>query len=224
MKNPHASRLPQIFCIFLGILFLNHVAAAQSLPTAAAQAARIDRHYNALRSLSVHFTQKFEGMGVHREESGILLLKKPGKMRWTYAKPAGKLFVLDGHDAYFYSPGDTDIPRVPAKKLDDLRSPLRFLLGHTQLARELTNIQIAPADNGAYTLSGIPKNMENRISAFSITASAEGVIQSMHIEQSDGSINTFLFSSEQPNVPAPDSAFVFHSPAGTRIIDGTPPV
>jgi outer membrane lipoprotein carrier protein len=209
--------------VFLLALFLAPQLRAQS-PTPAAFAARIDKHYNALHSLSVHFTQKYDGMGMHRQESGILLLRKPGKMRWTYANPAGKLFVLDGHDAYFYAPGDTEIPRVPAKKLDDLRSPLRFLLGHTQLAKELTNLQINPGENGAYTLSGIPNGMEKRIASLSITASADGVIQSMRIEETDGAINTFVFTDEHPDAPSSDGDFTFHAPAGTHIIEGNPPV
>ncbi|QNI34990.1 outer membrane lipoprotein carrier protein LolA [Alloacidobacterium dinghuense] len=209
------------------LILILTISAAQlhaQTPTAQSQAERIDRHYNALHSLSVHFTQKYDGMGMHRQESGTLLLKKPGKMRWTYNQPAGKLFVLDGDNAYFYSPGDMEIPRVTAKKLDDLRSPLRFLLGHTQLAKELTNLQINPAENGAFTLSGIPKNMEQRIASFTLTASAAGVIQSMRIEETDGAINLFTFSDEQPNAPATDADFVFHAPAGTHIIEGMPPV
>src|SRR5450755_644275 len=57
-------------------------------------AARVDHHYNSLHSLRVNFIQEYDGMGMHRRESGILLLSKPGRMRWTYAQPAGKLFVL----------------------------------------------------------------------------------------------------------------------------------
>ncbi len=221
MKNP---RIHRVSIHLLAFILTICAAAYAQPPTAQTQAERIDKHYNALHSLSVHFTQKYDGMGLHRQESGILLLKKPGKMRWTYSQPAGKLFILDGKNAYFYSPGDTEIPRVSAKKLDDLRSPLRFLLGHTQLAKELTNLQIAPEGDGAFTLSGIPRNMEKRISSFSITASADGVIQSMRIEETDGAINSFTFSSEQPNAPAPDANFVFNAPAGTHIIDGMPPV
>jgi outer membrane lipoprotein carrier protein len=187
-------------------------------------AAVVDRHYNSLHSLSVHFTQKFDGMGMHRSESGVLLLKKPQKMRWTYSTPAGKLFVLDGHNAYFYSPGDTEVPRVPVKKLDDLRSPLRFLLGHTQLEKELGSLRLAPAENGSYVLMGVPKGMEQRIASVSITARADGTIQSMRIEETDGIVNTFLFSDEVPNAPAPDSAFLFQPPAGVHIVDGAPPV
>jgi len=225
VKNPYRLNLTKTASGFLALLFAIATAylPAQT-PTAQTQAERIDKHYNALHSLSVHFTQKYDGMGMHRQESGILLLKKPGKMRWTYTQPAGKLFILDGQNAYFYSPGDTEIPRVPAKKLDDLRSPLRFLLGHTQLAKELTNIQIAPVENGAFTLSGIPKNMEQRIASLAITATSDGVIESMRIEETDGAINTFTFSDEQPNAPAMDADFVFHAPVDTHVIEGMPPV
>ena len=83
-------------------------------------------------------------MGMDRSEEGTLLLKKPGRMRWSYAQPAGKVFVLDGKYAWFYTPGDAQAQRIPAKKLDDLRSPLRFLLGHTELAKELDNIAVKP--------------------------------------------------------------------------------
>ena len=225
MKNPYRLNSPQFFSGFLALLLaFTSIQLHAQTPTAESQAARIDKHYNALHSLSVKFTQKYDGMGMHRVESGSLLLKKPGKMRWTYSQPQGKLFVLDGQNAYFYTPGDMEIPRVPAKKLDDLRSPLRFLLGHTQLSKELTNLQIAPADNGAYTLSGIPKNMEQRIASFSITANTEGVIQSMRIEETDGAINTFAFADEQPNAPATDADFVFHTPTGAHIIEGMPPI
>lgn len=223
MKNPSRPSLIQTVSGFLALAIAIATAHAQA-PTAQTFAQRVDKHYNALHSLNVHFTQKYDGMGMHRVESGTLLLKKPGKMRWTYSQPAGKLFVLDGKDAYFYSPGDTEIPRVSAKKLDDLRSPLRFLLGHTQLAKELTGLQISPAENGDYTLSGIPKNMEQRIASFSVTATADGVIRFMRIEETDGAINTFTFSDEQPNARATDADFVFQAPAGTHIIEGMPPI
>ncbi len=200
-------------------------ASAQSSPlTANALADRIDHHYNSLRSLEVRFAQEYDGMGMNRKESGVLLLKKPGKMRWTYAQPAGKLFILDGHDGYFYSPGDTEVQRVPVKKLDDMRSPLRLLLGHAKLEQELTGLAIAPAANGTYTLSGIPKNMEKRVAAFSVTATAEGVIQSMRVEETDGITNSFVFTDERPNAAAADGSFVFVAPPGVHVVNGMPPV
>lgn len=196
---------------------------AQQSVTAEVLANRIDKRYNALHSLEVHFTQQYQGMGMNRRESGTLLLKKPGKMRWTYEQPAGKLFVLDGKDGYFYSPGDSEAQRVPAKSLDDMRSPLRLLLGHTQLMKELTGVTIQLNADGIYKLTGIPKGLEKRVSVFSLTATADGVIQSLRIEETDGITNIFTFSSEKPNPPATDAAFVFTPPAGVNVVNGMPP-
>lgn len=163
-------------------------------------------------------------MGINRRESGTLLLKKPGRMRWTYSNPAGKLFVLDGHYAYFYSPGDTTAQRVPAKDLNDLRSPLRLLLGHTKLEKEMNHLTASQNADGTYTLTGIPRGLEKRVSSFSLTANADGVIQSMQIDETDGVRNTFTFSAQQPNAPAPNSDFVFTPPTGVTVVDGMPPV
>ncbi|MGA9244244.1 MAG: outer membrane lipoprotein chaperone LolA [Silvibacterium sp.] len=200
------------------------LAVAQQPLTANELTNRIDQHYNSLHSLEVRFTQQYDGMGMNRKEVGVLLLKKPGKMRWTYSQPAGKLFILDGHDGYFYSPGDTEVQRVPVKKLDDMRSPLRLLLGHAKLEQELTGLSIAPQADGTYVLTGIPKNMEKRVAAFSVTATPQGVIQSIRVEETDGIINSFLFKDERPNVAAPDASFVFTAPAGVNVVEGKPPV
>jgi len=217
-------RICALTAFLLGVaLCSSGVAGAQNL-SADALAARIDHHYDSLHSLEVHFTQEYTGMGMDRREAGVLLLKKPGRMRWTYSKPDGKLFVLDGHDGYFYSPGDTTAQRVPIKELNDLRSPLRLLLGHTKIEKELTGLAIDPDGNGIYTLTGIPRGLEKRVASFSITATAEGVIQQMQVEETDGVRNTFIFSDEKPNVTAPESAFVFTPPTGVRVVDGMPPV
>ena len=200
-------------------------AHAQSAPNSAPQvAARVDRHYNALRSLEVHFVQTYTGMGMNRKESGVLLLKKPGKMRWTYTDPDGKLFVLDGKAGYFYSPGSSEAQKVDQKKLDDLRSPLRFLLGHTELTKELTGLRASCDGSGVCDLSGVPKGLEERVSSLKITAAADGTIRAMTIEETDGVTNRFEFSGEAANVPAPDSAFVFTPPPGVHVVEGEPPV
>jgi outer membrane lipoprotein carrier protein len=207
------------------VALLPGVARAQPSPlTVHALADRIDRRYNSLHSLEVQFTQTYQGMGMNRKEAGVLLLKKPGKMRWTYSQPAGKLFVLDGKYGYFYSPGDTEVQRVPVKKLDDMRSPLRLLLGHAKLEQELTGLAIAPQVDGTYLLTGIPKGLEKRVASFSLMATADGVIRSMKVEETDGITNAFVFSDEKPNAAAPDAEFVFNTPAGVKVVEGLPPV
>jgi outer membrane lipoprotein carrier protein len=191
--------------------------------TAEQMAARVDKYYNRLHSLRTSFTESFRGMGIDRQESGTLLLRKPGKMRWNYDRPPGKVFVLDGKYAWFYTPGDAQVERVAASQMDDLRSPLRFLLGHTQLQKELDGLTLTSTADG-FELSGVPKGMRNRVAKIVLGVNADGVIHSMSIAETDGAETAFRFSDSEPNAPAPEADFVFQGPPGVPVIDGLPPV
>ena len=190
-------------------------------------ARRVDTHYNHLSSLRATYSERYTGMGQTREEHGTLLLKKPGRMRWTYN--SGKLFVLDGKFATSYTPGDTEAQRIPARQLDDLRSPLRFLLGHTELEKELDHLTATPSPDGT-TLTGTPHyrlspgNEFERIQAIAVTVDpAAGQIRGLRITEIDGSTTEFHFSAQQENAPVSDPDFRFAPPPGVTVVDGLPP-
>lgn len=197
---------------------------AQTAPTAHDLAQRVDRHYNQLHSLQAGFTESYEGLGMRRAESGTLLILRPGRMKWQYSAPPGKLFLLDGKFAWFYSPGDAQAQRIPASQLNDLRSPLRFLLGHTELEKELNNLTLAQGPDGHFILAGQPKGQENRVSRLTLTVAPNGAILGLEMEETDGARTRFTFTSELPNAPIPASAFQFTPPAGVPVVDGLPPV
>ena len=198
---------------------------AQSSPQNALELAqRVDQHYNHLHSLKADFSESYQGLGVERSEHGTLYLLKPGRMRWDYSSPAGKVFLLDGKYAWFYTRGDPQVQRIPAKELDDLRSPLRFLLGHTQLAKELNDLALSAAPDGDYTLTGQPKGQEARVARLSLTVTASGTITAIDIEETDGALTHFTFSEEHPNAAIPAEDFRFTPPPGIPVIDAQPPV
>jgi outer membrane lipoprotein carrier protein len=184
---------------------------------------RVDDHYNHLTSLRAHYTEHYAGMGLDRTESGTLTLKKPGRMRWSYDSPPGKVFVLDGKFAWFYTPGDAQVTRAPAKQLDDLHSPLRFLLGHTQLAKELDQLTTAP-DGSNFRITGVPKGMAQRVRLLTLVVSPIGEIQSMKIEEMDGAVTEFTFTGIEDNVAVKPSDFTFNPPPGVAIVDAQPPI
>ena len=192
--------------------------------TAHEMAQRVDQHYDQLHSLKAQFTESYAGLGVQRTESGTLLLRKPGRMRWNYSSPAGKIFLLDGKYAWFYTKGDAQVQRIPAKELDDLRSPLRFLLGHTNLEKEMNSLTLAQTANDRFTLMGIPKGQEKRVARMTLTVTAAGAITGVEIEEIDGALTRFTFSGEEPNAPIPGDAFVFTPRAGVPVVDAMPPV
>lgn len=187
-------------------------------------AQRVDRHYNQLHSLKAQFTENYEGLGRVRSESGTLLLLKPGRMRWDYTNPSGKLFLLDGKYAWFYSKGDPQVQRIPARQLDDLRSPLRFLLGHTQLEKEIDHLSLAPAANGSFALTGIPHGQEQRVQRLTLTVTTDGTITAIEIQEIDGALTRFTFTGELPNAPVPPQEFHFTAPPGVPVVDAMPPV
>jgi outer membrane lipoprotein carrier protein len=145
-------------------------------------------------------------------------------MRWNYTSPTGKLFLLDGKYAWFYAPGDAQVQRIPAKELDDLRSPLRFLLGHTNLEKELSGLSLAAGPNGAFVLSGVPKGQENRVSRIALVVSAAGIISGIEVDEMDGATTRFAFTNEVPNPPIAPETYRFTPPAGLPVVDGPPPV
>jgi outer membrane lipoprotein carrier protein len=205
------------------VLLLSAFAAPLFAQDNDALVRKVDDHYNHLSSLRAHYTERYSGMGMDRTEEGTLQLKKPGRMRWSYATPVGKVFVLDGRFAWFYTPGDVQATRVPAKQLDDLRSPLRFLLGHTQLRKELDNLTVVP-DGSAFRISGVPKGMAQRVKLLSLWVTTTGAIERMRLEEVDGAVTEFGFSAMQENVPVKDSDFAFIPPAGVTVVEGLPPI
>ena len=184
---------------------------------------KVDNHYNHLSSLRARYAEHYAGMGMDRTETGTLVLKKPGRMRWSYDAPVGKVFVLDGKYAWFYTPGDAQAQRVPAKELDDLRSPLRFLLGHTQLKKELDELTVTPEGAG-FQIAGVPKGMAQRVKLLTLEVTTAGEIRSMRIEEVGGAVTEFTFTDMEENVPVKNSDFVFTPPAGVTVVNGLPPI
>ena len=184
----------------------------------------VEDRYNRTQTLQLSFTESYQQGARTRVEKGDLFLRKPGRMLWQYSTPAGKIFLLDGKYAWLYTKGDAQIQRVPAKELDDLRSPLRFLLGHTQLEKELSGLKLEGAANGLYRLSGMPKGQENSVTRLELTVTAAGAISSLEVQEVDGATTRFTFTGEQPDAAIPAEMFHFTPPAGVPVVDAMPPV
>lgn len=182
----------------------------------------VDEHYNNLKSLKAQFVEAYQGPGVSRTESGTLWLKKPGRMRWEYRQPREKLFLTDSQTAYFYVPGERQARKSSIKKLDDIRSPLRYLLGKTKLEKELEGLSFAPdvppLQPGDTVLRGIPKGMKDRIAELLLEISPGHQIVRILIHEVDGTTTDFRFSQIEENVPVQNSLFRFTPPPGVETI------
>jgi len=183
----------------------------------------VDNHYNHLQTLQTEFTETYRGAGIERTESGSLWLKKPGKMRWEYRSPKEKLFLSDGKDAWFYLPEDRQVRRTSVKKLDDLRSPLSFLLGKTQLEKELEGLSpaadVVALTPGNMVLRGVPKAMSDRIREVILEITPEHRIARIQFEEADDSVTEYRFSGQEENGAMADQRFKFAAPPGVEVIE-----
>jgi outer membrane lipoprotein carrier protein len=187
-------------------------------------AAAVDAHYNHLRSLQAEFTEVYRGSGMDRTESGTLWLKKPGKMRWEYRSPKEKLFVSNGKDAWFYVPDDRQARKTDSRKLEDIRSPLAFLLGKTKLEKELQGLSLAPEVTplrpGNLVLRGAPQALADRISEVLVEVTPAHQIARIAIQEVDGAVTEYRFAEMKEDVEIGDARFQFKPPAGTETVEG----
>jgi outer membrane lipoprotein carrier protein len=209
--------------LFCGLLL------SVNLETARAQdvqqfARAVDDHYNHLRTLQADFTEIYRGSGMDREESGTLWLKKPRKMRWEYRSPKEKLFLSDGKAVWFYLPAERQLRKTDLRKLDDVRSPLAFLLGKTKLANELQGLSKVvderPVGPGNVLLRGVPKAMADNITEVRLEITPAHQIVRIMLTEADGATTEFRFAHWKENMDVADDRFHFVPPPGVEAIEG----
>jgi len=189
----------------------------------------VDDHYNHLRSLQADFTEIYRGEGAERVESGTLWLKKPRKMRWEYRSPREKLFISDGQAVWFYLPAERQLRKTTLKKLDDLRSPLAFLLGKTKLENELRGlskvVDQSPLSPDNTLLRGVPQgvvlqSMAGQANEVQLEITPTNQIVRIVLLEADGATTEFRFEGWKENLELSDSRFQFTPPPGVETVEG----
>jgi len=179
----------------------------------------VEQRYNKASTLQAQFEQRYLAQGrPRRAESGTLSLRKPGRMRWQYAVPAGKLFICDGKWIWFYSPAENRAERAPLKEADDFRAPLAFLLGRLDFRRTFADFELREA-GGESVVIALPKSDRLPYTRVEFTITPQNVIRRLLVSGIDGADMEFLFTAERLNVPVSDSAFRFAPPAGAEVVD-----
>ena len=178
----------------------------------------VQNRYNSAKTLQVAFTETYTVQGRPRQnESGTLTLRKPGRMRWDYSAPAGKLFVSDGKDVWLYTPDAKRVEKMKLKESEDMRAPLAFLLGKLDFQKEFRDFEMKPEGSG-YLVTAKAKSDKLPYEDIRMTAAQDFMITNLVITGQDQSILAFSFSAEKLNPPVNDSAFRFLMPAGSTLV------
>jgi outer membrane lipoprotein carrier protein len=179
----------------------------------------VEARYNRAQSLKLDFSESYAGTKRPvQSESGVLYLRKPGRMRWEYASPAGKLFLSDGKEVIMYTPDDQRAERSKLKESEDMRAPLAFLLGKLDFAKEFKSFQTRLEGSDSW-IAAEPKSENLAYSKVEFLATPEGEIRRVRITGQDQSKLDFTFSNEQLNVPVAQSLFTFRPPPGVQLVE-----
>src|SRR5689334_13492558 len=153
----------------------------------------VEARYNKAKTLQVLFKEEYMPPGKgRRTESGLLLLRKPGKMRWQYSQPAGKLFVSDGKLLWLYTPEEHRVEKMKFKETDDLRAPLAFLLGKLNFDKEFRNLQGKPEGTDT-RITAEPKTDNLPYSAVEFVVAPDSHIREVKVTGYDHSVLHFTF-------------------------------
>jgi outer membrane lipoprotein carrier protein len=179
----------------------------------------VEQRYNRAKTLQVHFVESYTVQGrARKSESGELTLRKPGKMRWDYAAPTGKLFVSDGKDVYLYTPETHRVEKTKLKASDDMRAPLAFLLGKLDFAKDFRDFELKP-EGMNYLLTAKAKSDKFPYEQVQMLVTPDYEIERLVISLQDMSLLTFQLDGEKVNPPVDDTLFKFQMPAGATLVD-----
>jgi outer membrane lipoprotein carrier protein len=213
-------------CVFALLLPI----AAGSAPPAVAQqetaqevAARLQTRYERIRDFTADFTHTYEGGVLRRKttERGSVLIKKPGRMRWSYTDPEEKLFVSDGRKLYAWVPADRQVTVSSLPSTDQAATPALFLMGRGDLNRDfipaLVTVPAAPPDTLALELK--PRSRVPDYDVLTMVVDRRTLALRMLIARdAQGGTSTFTFTRLVENVGLPDSRFTFTIPRGADVV------
>lgn len=227
-----ANTRPRVATVIVKALPLLLLALVAGVPVLAQSAARpapdelaraLQQKYDGVRDFSADFVHTYEG-GILRQkatERGSVLIKKPGKMRWTYKAPEEKLFVSDGIKVYSYIRADNQVIVGSLPADDQATTPVLFLLGKGSLTRDFTvaDAQLPDLAPDAYALKLTPKRREPEYEWLTLVVERDTLrLRRLIAADRQGGTSALTFSNLKENVGLSDTLFRFSIPRGAEVI------
>ncbi len=210
-------------------------SGAQDAPSGnsgSAAAALVQRFYDQSKAIEADFVQVFTHAVYQRSDTsqGRVVFAKPGKMRWDYAKPAGKVIVADGDKLLMYEPGDEgDAGYFVRQKLSEaqLSVALGFLVGTGNLTTDfdVTHLKQAEAKYPEGNVLDLRPKQANpyfeRLVLYTLNQPTAGVIQRIVVIDASGNRNRFDFKLKTLKFDhaVPQQRFNFKPPKGARLVN-----
>jgi len=178
----------------------------------------VENRYNTAKTIQVNFVQTYQARGRKTTEKGVLFLRKPGRMRWQYSSPEGKLYVSDGSTVWSYDPQDKRAEKSKLKETADMQAPLAFLLGRLNFHDDFGKFVSSP-QGPDMKITAYPKSDKLPYTEVSFLVTPNFVIRQLSVMGQDGSHMEYIFEDEKKDPLLTDALFHFTPPAGVQVVD-----
>ena len=193
--------------------------AQAALTPAEVLARELDARHKSLGDLTAHFVQTYRSGLMQREivESGIVSIKRPGRMRWEYTKPEKKLFIADGKAFYFYVPADKQV--IVQESAGQRGIPSLLLSGRSGIQEEF-QVALEDTPGGRPRLKCTPRKADPEVETVYIEADERRRVRSIEVLDPQGNRSRFVFDEIRENVGLKDGLFTFRVPSGVEVVKG----
>ncbi len=190
---------------------------------------KVQETYEGIQDLSARFQQVsvIKGSPGKEESSGVVLLKKPGMMRWEYKSPESRLIVCDGKTLYIYSPADHQVIIQEASQA--FTSTAFNLLGGMGKLREDFSIRwgksAAKGSDGGLLLEMKPVQSQAQVAQILLEVNPQTfLVERIVLQDMLSNTTTLSVKKVKINTGLAESLFTFLPPPGTEVIKGAPGV
>ena len=185
---------------------------------AVSEARSVEEALNGLRGLIASFTQTVESAGLPRPqlEKGTVYLMRPGRMRWEYDVPRGKLAIADGRKSWVYLPEERQVLVAPLDA-ESARSGITLLLQRVDLVGSFEISWGGGNERGPRPLLLKPRAPRPEYDHLLLTPGPDHLVRVLTIFDPLGSRITYRFDRLRRVETLDDDFFRFEPPAGIEI-------
>lgn len=206
---------------------LPRIASAQSR-TAAEIASAVQTFYDQTTGVRVRFQQDYWANVYHRTTTsrGNLVISRPGRIRFDYTSPSGKVVVSNGTTFTYYEPGEEgETGQYWTGAADGASTGLGFLTGTARIStdyRASLGERRAGTSDDVDVLELVPRRADPHIARLRLYVSnveaTRGVVRRVGIGDHEANWNTFTFSGMEFPDSIAGSTFDYAPPSGAREI------
>lgn len=219
------TRMLRLLAVMLAVPVALGAQAPAASPSPEALAKALQSRYQGIRDFSADFTQTYRGgvLKTPTQDRGTVTVKKPGLMKWVYTKPEHKELISDGKKIYWYLAEDKQVTVSDAPQGNDASTPVLFLSGRGDIARDFTASAAPSAVPGAVGLKLVPRRAEQEYE-YLVVSLAPGSLQIRALTTRDrqGGESTLILTNMKENRGISDKDFVFRPPRGVTVITDAP--